>query len=278
MNTEKAVLQLGIHLYWTAFLQEIQRSLSHEYYYYKTGEIPYSKLITVLTKLNDYYRLSVTPGERFARYKEGFSVVVIHMLYMDDCVKFVLMCRANDSKTGLFFERESYADARNKKNRITLNNCYELVRVNKTVYNPTTKLKKIENDVWTADLTDAEKDRIYTTFNTALLKRDYKQVKQVCYGLHHLIGFAGVRESYQELKYKLEKRFTKFMHSQSWSQYKVLSDLYKLPLKIGYIKRMETKLIDVEKALFIQENRKQVIADREKLKAQLAGRFEYSQN
>lgn len=278
MNTKKAVLQLKIFLYWTAFLQEIQRSLSHEYYYYKTGEIPYSKLVVVLTKLNDYYRLSETPGERFARYKEGFSVVVIHMLYMDDCIKFVLMCRANDSKTGLFFERESYADARNKKNRIKLNNCYELVRVNKTVYNPTTKLKKIENDVWTADLTDAEKERIYTTFNTALLKRDYKQVKQVCYGLHHLIGFAGVRESYQNLKYKLEKRFTKFMQSQSWSQYKVLSDIYKLPIKIGYIKRMEAKLIDVEKALFIQENRKQVIADREKLKAQLAGRFEYNQN
>lgn len=276
MNTKKTVLQLGIHLYWTAFLQEIQRSLSHEYYYYKTGEIQYSKLINVLTKLNDYYRLSETPGERFARYKEGFSVVVIHMLYMDDCIKFVLMCRANDSKTGLFFERESYADARNKKNRITLNDCYELVRINKTVYNPTTKIKKIENDVWTADLTGAEKERIYTTFNTALLKRDYKQVKQVCYGLHHLIGFAGVRESYQELKSKLEKRFTKFMHSQNWSQYKVLSDLYKLPLKIGYIKRMESKVIDVEKALFIQEHRKQVIADREKLKVQFAGRFEYN--
>lgn len=276
MNSKKAILNLEIHRYWTAFLQSIQKSLGNEYYYYKTGEIPYSKLVTVLTKLNDYYRLSETPVERFARYKDGFSVVVIHMLHMDGGVKFVLMCRANETKTGLFFEREGYADARNKKNRITLNNCYELVRVNKTVYNPTTKVKKIENDVWTADLTDVEKERIYTTFNTALLKRDYKQIKQICYGLHHLIGFAGVRESYHELKYKLEKRFTKFMQSQSWSKYKVLSDLYKLPVKIGYVKRVQADIINVETSLFIQEHRSRVLEEREKLKTELAGMFEYT--
>ena len=269
MNPQKALLKLKIHMYWTAFLQEIQRSLSHEYYYYKTGEIPYSKLIEVLTKLNDYYRLDETPGERFNRYKAGFSVVVMHMLYMKDSIKFVLMCRANETKTGLFFEREKYADARVKKNRITLNNCYELARVNKTVYNPTTKVKKTDNEVWTADLTDTEKERIYTIFNTALLKRDYKQLKQVCYGLHHLIGFAGVRETYQELKYKLEKRFTKFMQSQSWSKYKVLSDLYKLPVKIGYIKRIEAHVIDVEEVLFMQRIRAGILADGEKLKTKL---------
>lgn len=275
MSSKNPILQLEIHRYWTAFLQSIQQSLGNEYYYYKTGEIPYHKLNTVLTKLNDYYRLCETPGERFNRYKLGFSVVVIHMLQMKTGVKFVLLCRANPAKTGLFFEREKYADARLKKNRITLNNCYELVRINKTVYNPATQVKKSENEVWTVDLTAAEQTRIYDIFNSALLKRDYKQLKQVCYGLHHLIGFAGVRVSYQELKLKLEKRFTKFMQSQGIPRYKVLSDMYKLPAKIGYIKRVAAPVLNVETVLFIHEYSTKVRAEKEKLKEQYAGRFMY---
>lgn len=274
MKTKKiSGLKLDIHWYWTAYLQSIQKSLGNEYYYYKIGEIPFSKLVTVLTKLNDYYRLEDSPAERFARFKSGFSVVVIHMLYTDEGIKFTLMCRANADKTGLFFEREKYADARVKKNRICLRDCYEMVRVNKEIYDPKTRETKIENEVWTADLTDKEKERIYTVFNTALLARDYKQVKQICYGLHHLIGFAGVRQSYQEIKTKLEKRFTKFMQSQKWSNYKILADLYKLPGKIGFIKRQKMYLINVDRALELHELRAQAMAKRAKLREELLEKY-----
>ena len=257
---------LEIHFYWTSYLQSIQKSLGHDYYYYKTGEVSFDKLVTVLTKLNDYYRLSDTPGERFNRFKDGFSIVVIHMLYTDEGIKFALMCRANQTKTGLFFEREKYADARIKKNRICLNNCYELVRINKEVYDPKTSTKTMENGVWTGDLTEQEKSRIYAQFNSALLKRDYKEIKQICYGLHHLIGFAGVRQSYLDLKVKLEKRFTKFMQGQKWSQYKVLSDLYRLPAKIGYIKKQKLQVFNVERALYLHESRAKAREDRVKLR------------
>jgi hypothetical protein len=253
MKSSKRIEQLQVHIYWTTYLQAIQKSLAAEYFFYKTGEISWNKITSVLAKFDDYYRLSLSPGERFERFKAGYSTVVLHLLRTDNGIKFTLMCRANESKTGIFFEREQYADARNNKTRLHLNNCYELIRINKEEYNTITSTTKIKNGVWTIGLTSCEQQRIYDNFNTALLKRDYKLVKQICYGLHHLIGFAGVREVYPEIKLKLEKRFAKFMKSQKWSQYKVLSDLYKLPLKIGYVKKVKVHDFSIKEMFFAKQ-------------------------
>ncbi len=258
-SSKKKIEQFQVHMYWTTYLQAIQKSLSDDYFFYKTGEISWNKITNVLTKLDDYYRLSLNASERFERFKAGYSTVILHLLRTDGGVKFTLMCRANENKTGIFFEREQYADARNNKTRLHLNNCYELIRINKEIYDTTTSTSKIKNEVWTIGLTLHEQQRIYDSFNTALLKRDYKLIKQICYGLHHLIGFAGVREVYPEIKLKLEKRFAKFMKSQKWSQYKVLADLYKLPLKIGYVKKVKVPDFNI-KEMFLA---KQVIDKRE---------------
>lgn len=237
---------LKIHIYWTTYLQSIIKSLNHEYYFYKTGTISSLKLADVMLKLDDLYKLTDSIVERFERYQNGFSTVVIHMLRIDQEIKFILMCRANATKTGIFFEREKYADARSHKNRISLNDCYEVIRINKEVYNIDTKQTNTHNGVWTVGLTIKEQQQIYELFNTALFQRNYKIIKQVCYGLHHLIGFATVRQQYLELKLKLEKRFAKFMGSQQWSQYKILADLYKLPTKIGYVKKVAVEYVSVE--------------------------------
>lgn len=271
-SSKKKIEQFQVHMYWTTYLQAIQKSLSDEYFFYKTGELSWNKIINVLTKFDDYYRLSLNSVERFERFKAGYSTVVLHLLRTDNGVKFALMCRANETKTGIFFEREQYADARNNKTRLHLNNCYELIRINKETYDTTTSTTKIKNGVWTIGLTLHEQQRIYDNFNTALLKRDYKLIKQICYGLHHLIGFAGVREVYPEIKLKLEKRFAKFMKSQKWSQYKVLSDLYKLPLKIGYVKKVKVPDFNI-KEMFLA---KQIIDKRNEDAALLSKVFKDS--
>lgn len=36
------------------------------------------------------------------------------------------------------------------------------------------------------------------------------------------------------------------MGSQQWSQYKILADLYKLPTKIGYVKKVAVEYVSVE--------------------------------
>jgi len=246
---KQPILNLNVHAYWTTYLQAIQKSLSNEYYFYKTGKIPTDKIVSVLSKLTDYYRLCDTNTERFKRYAAGFSTVTIHLLRIDEGLQFILMCRANETQTGLFFEREKYTDARIKRNRINLNECYELIRVNKEAYTYDNQEVATKNGVWTVQLTDKEQHRIYTEFCIALLKRNYNTIKQICYGLHHLIGFAEVRKTYPVLKLKLEKKFAKFMQSQRLAPYKVLADVYKLPQKIGYVHKMKADEITVKDIL-----------------------------
>ena len=265
-NTQKKPkIMIPRHEYWTTYLQGIQKALSNEYYYYKTGTIPAEKLDDVLVKLNDYYRLDDTPKERFNRFKSGLSVVVIHLLKVADTYYFILMARANESKSGLFFEREKYADASDKKHRISFNDCYEFVRVNKSGYefekkekkdksekienkdskDNKKKLQKIfvagKNEVWTIKISDKEQNRIVKNFNDALKKNNFQIIKQICYGMCHWIGFSGVREDYVVLKNKLQKRFAMYYASfprvdKPRYQYKILDDVYKMPPRINNVR------------------------------------------
>ena len=241
-----------MHTFWTSFLLTIQKSLTQEYYYYVSGIIKNkTKVKSILQKLDDYYRITDSKDDRYRRYKEGYSVSIIHLLQMGDTLAFIVMTRINTIK-GLFFEREKYADARDKKHRISINQCYEFVRVNKESYNSKTNTKSITNEVWTVDLTDKEKQTIIENFNNALIKRNYMKIRQICYGLHRLIGFSAIRNTYIELKNKIDARFNKFQHSQDKIQYKSLDEIYKLPKKINYIKFMDIDCINIK--LFINNN------------------------
>ena len=262
---KKPKIMIPHHEYWTTYLQSIQKALSNEYYYYKTGTIPAEKLDDVLVKLNDYYRLDDTPKERFNRFKSGLSVVVIYLLKVADTYYFILMARANESKSGLFFEREKYADASDKKHRISFNDCYEFVRVNKSGYefekkenkdksekienkdskDNKKKIQKIfvsgKNEVWTIKISNKEQNRIVKNFNDALKKNNFQIIKQICYGMCHWIGFSGVREDYVVLKNKLQKRFAMYYASfprvdKPRYQYKILDDVYKMPPRINNVR------------------------------------------
>jgi hypothetical protein len=245
--------KLSVHTFWTSFLLAIQKSLTQEYYHYVSGIIKNkTKAKSILQKLDDYYRITDSKDERYRRYKDGYSVSIIHLLQMDDTLAFIIMTRINTIK-GLFFEREKYADARDKKHRININQCYEFIRVNKESYDPKTNIKSMTNEVWTVDLTDKEKQSIIENFNDALIKRNYMKVRQICYGLHRLIGFSAVRNTYIELKNKIDAKFVKFQHSQDKIQYKSLDEIYKLPKKINYIKFMEVEYTNIK--LFINNNK-----------------------
>ena len=181
--------KLQIHQYWTSYFQAIQKSLGQEYYYFVSGIIKNKdKISGILQKFDEYYRVADNKDQRYIRYKDGYSVSIIHLLQMGDNLAFIVMTRQNNIK-GLFFEREKYGDARDKNHRINLNECYEFIRINKEVFDPITKLLKRTNEVWTVDLTTKEKLAIVDRFNKALIKRNYMEIKQICYGLHHLIGF-----------------------------------------------------------------------------------------
>jgi len=203
------------------------------------------KIAGILQKFDDYYHITESKDERYRRYNKGYSVSVIHLLQIGESLVFIIMTKQNIVK-GLFFEREKYADARDKKHRINLNECYEFVRVNKEVFDPVNKQLIRTNEVWTVDITEKEKQAIITSFNQALIKRNYMVIKQICYGLHHFIGFSAVRTTYLELKEILERRFAEFHRSQFEARYTCLDELYRLPKKISYVKFMKNEMLTVE--------------------------------
>ena len=237
--------KLQIHQYWTSYFQAIQKSLGQEYYYFVSGIIKNKdKIGGILQKFDDYYRVADNKDQRYIRYKDGYSVSIIHLLQMGDNLAFIVMTRQNNIK-GLFFEREKYGDARDKNHRINLNECYEFIRINKEVFDPITKLLKRTNEVWTVDLTTKEKLAILDRFNKALIKRNYMEIKQICYGLHHLIGFHPVRATYLELKEKITKRFDEFSRSEFEPKYNSLDKVYKLPKKIGCVRFKEAVTVGI---------------------------------
>ena len=125
---------LPVHQFWSTYLLSIQKSLTQEYFYYVSGIIKSKdKVTTILQKFDDYYRITESKDDRYRRYKNGYSVSIIHLLEIGDNLAFIIMTRLNTIK-GLFFEREKYADARDKNHRININQCYEFVRINKESY------------------------------------------------------------------------------------------------------------------------------------------------
>ena len=71
------------------------------------------------------------------------------------------------------------------------------------------------------------------------------EIKQICYGLHHLIGFHPVRAAYLELKEKITKRFDEFSRSEFEPKYDRLDKIYKLPKKIGCVRFKEATVCNI---------------------------------
>jgi hypothetical protein len=229
MITKKLKHNYEICRYWTTFMRQIQTSLAADYFYYKTGFLPLEKVIDVVNKFTDYYHLDLPNYERSRMHKADISTTVIHFFYSgQDEVFFILLARpgVNGKKDGLFFEREKYADARNKKNRIKFN-CYEALQIQKQAI-PGTPLKADLS--WTWALTKTEIIRVKTEFSLVSRHGNALKIKQLCYGLRHLIGFHGVRNQYYDLRTHFEKEYIR-------TNKKPLRDIYYLPDKIGYVKR-----------------------------------------
>ena len=229
MITKKLISDYPICRYWTTFMQKIQMSLASDYVYYKTGFIPQDKLISVVNKLTDYYKLDLPNYERSKLHQANIATTVVHFFCPDDnTIMFILMGRAgaNGSMGGLFFEREKYADSRVKANRIKFH-CYEALQIQKQEI-PDTPIKADLS--WTWQLTKAEILRLKHDFSIANRHGNLLKIKQLCYGLRHIIGFHGVRRQYFELRTHYEKEFIRINK-------KPLSDICFLPEKIGFVKR-----------------------------------------
>lgn len=230
MKTKQLIEDFEVCCFWTTFLQKIQSSLATEYVYYKTGTVKISKITSVINKLTDYYKLHLPNYEKSRLYNSNIPTAVIHFFYSKtDEVFFIIMSRygINGSADSLFFEREKYADARIKKNRIKFH-CYEAVQIQKQAIENT----PIKADLsWTWQLTREELRRLKEEFARVNRHGNMLIVKQLCYGLRRLIGFHGIRQQYYELRTFFEKEFVRINK-------KPLRDICYLPEKLNYVKKV----------------------------------------
>lgn len=203
------------------YLQEIIRALNSEYFYYVQGKISREKIQALAKKFDDLYKINLTPKERFNRFNNDKFDSTKFLVYQgkennQEIFYYILMTRKNHEQSykGIFFEREKYFDAREKKQRIIFNDKYEIRKVNKEKYTYNDKIVPAMNEVWTVGISEKEKNRLLDKFNKALMTNDSYNINQVFYALNNLIGFAEVRKDYLAIKRYIEQRIYKVTQSR----------------------------------------------------------------
>lgn len=202
------------------YLQEIIRSLNSEYFYYVQGKISREKLEGLAKKFDDIYKINLSPKDRFNRFNNDKFDSTKFLVYQgkennQEIFYYILMTRKNPEQKyqGIFFEREKYFDARDKKQRIVFNDKYEIRKVNKEKYTYNNKVVPAINEVWTVGISEKEQNRLMDKFNKALLARNWSHISQVCFAITKWQGFAEVRKDYLIFKREIEQRFFKFTQS-----------------------------------------------------------------
>lgn len=269
------IYNLSAYLSLIAFVKSITASLTDDYFYYKTGSVTLENLASVLTKFDDYYSITETSLDRTRRHELDQVTVQIKLLRVD-YVNFFYILMARKGKKGnskhLFFERETFSDARKKQHRIKLDN-YQLVRVNKPGYEFEKEQDIIpvlpKNGVWTLQITDEYKRTLLRNFNDALQLRNWNNIRQICYKLSGLVPFSGVRQDYVAIRKEFMRTYKKFAAADKVLS-KQLHDFYNLPEKLPILSRTRNNEIEVSELLQSINFENSILNQRKKLMANLA--------
>lgn len=214
----------------TGFLRSIQFALASGYRYYVTGQISYNKVISVMNKFDEMYRICESSIDRTRRHKLDQAVVTIKLFFPlggsseNDIFHYILLAKPgiNNSKKSMdhrFFERENYSDAHNKLNTISIDHYY-FTRVNKEAYKGVTASgKNIKTDpavgVWTCRVSKKYIQDTKFEFKVALLQRNWHLANVIMKRQTNLIPFYGVRRDYLTLRRFFYKTINEFIDSDS---------------------------------------------------------------
>lgn len=214
----------------TGFLRSIQFALASGYRYYVTGQIPYNKVISVMNKFDEMYRICESSIDRTRRYKLDQAVVTIKLFFPKDGSKdndvfhYILLAKSgiNKSKKSMdhiFFYREKYSDAHDKKQAIIVDH-YQFSRINKEAYEATLSSGKqiksaSQEGVWTCTLSEKYLKNTKNDFNTALLNRDWFAAHRIMNSQTRLIPFHGVRHDYLHIRKYFYKKYNEFIKTSN---------------------------------------------------------------
>ena len=214
----------------TGFLRSIQFALASGYRYYVTGQISYDKIVSVMNKFDEMYRICESAMDRTRRHKLDQAVVTIKVFFPvngskeNDVFHYILLAKPgiNKSKRSMdhiFFYREKYSDAHNKKQAITIEH-YVFTRINKEAYEailPSGKQIKsaTQEGVWTCTLSEKYIKNMRDGFNATLLNRDWFAAHRIMCSQTKLIPFHGVRHDYLSLRKYFYKTYNEFIKTSN---------------------------------------------------------------
>ena len=238
-----------VYLNLVSYLQSIQKSLAAGYVYYVTGEMPIETAALVTTKLDRYYRLSESPTDRSRRHNLNQPTVLIKFYgyHRWHKINFILMARPgiNGSLNDLFFEREKYKNAIDT-GLIIEEYCFR--RVNKAAYSFARHGEQVAvkgmNSVWTLGL---NQQKIINQFRTALLQRNWFEVKNIGMTLSIALPFHGVRQDGYHLGKKLAQMYNRMAAADPNIQPKRLDNLFTfLDNKRYYLRQQKAEKQNLE--------------------------------
>lgn len=233
------IYNLSAYLSLIALVKSVINSLADEYFYYKTGSVTLENLARVLTKFDDYYSITETSLDRISRHERDQVTVQIKLLRVDHFNFFyILMARKgkNGNSKHLFFERETYSDARMRKHGIKIDN-YEIIRVNNSRHEFTTDQSIPKNEVWTLQLSSEYKRDLLQDFEEALQHRNWNKISQICYKMSWLVPFNGVRQDYIGIRKEFISCYKKTLAADKVFS-KRLHHLHNLPVSLPKLRRI----------------------------------------
>ena len=237
----------------TGFLRSIQFALASGYRYYITGQIPYSKVISVMNKFDEMYRICESSIDRTRRHKLDQAVVTIKLFFPkggsreNDIFHYILLAKPGTNNTKrsmdhIFFYREKYSDAHNKKQLIVVEH-YVFSRINKEAYEAVLASGKeiksaSQEGVWTCILSDEYIKNTKDKFNSTLLNRDWFAAHRIMCSQTKLIPFHGVRHDYLKLRKYFYKTYIEFIKTSNDPsvQKKQSKEIFQMPEKLMVMK------------------------------------------
>jgi len=238
--------KLDIYLTLYDFFNAIIRLLAADYYYYTIGTVDSQKLQNVINKFDEYYHVCESTTEARRRNDAGLPATQLRLYYPKNGknVYWILITKMppnTDKKSGLFFEREKYKDARVAGQYLSIRH-YIFRRINKTKFEFTDKdsgeiiKSEAKNGVWSVGLTREYKAEIKAKFKAALLKRNKLEIKREAEKIKSLIGWNLVRKDYKQLVLELRKMTVQMRKSDPKYPIKTLDDVVDLPATLYYIR------------------------------------------
>jgi hypothetical protein len=206
----------------TLLLQRIADSVRMGYWWIITGQVSLERSSALVRKFRDLYLIHIGKDARYKRKRAGFGNAVLLLWQPDEeipLLTFVLLCTESDHPAHTL---EKLRDARERNTRCVITG-YELLRLPRANGGP--------KPAWTWRMTSATFQEWRNVIRELVRRHADEELKRRWYSLHHVPGFAGLRQNARALAKLMRAEWRRARREPFPGVY----------LKLRYVQRLPTK-------------------------------------